>query len=374
MYFYVLALALSCLGLGKPCVASRCVALPCVALPLRCLALRCLCVALRCVALPLRCLALHRVALRCLGKPCLALEAWHAYPCTQPARIMHEACAQHAGSLGMSCLGLAMPCLALHCIGISCLGLCTPCLAMPCLALACRGLGMSCLGLGIAPFKAFRESEAIGSLGWRGLPCLGIAPDSRHSEKVRLLEAWHVGSLRASCTKPARSMSAACAQRAQSVDRIFGNLGLSCLGKPCLALACRALAFARLVLPCHAAPCLALPWHAVALALPHSRHFEKVRLLEAWPALACRQPARIMHEACAQHVGSVRVVLNLSAEFFETLSCLGMSAACAQHAENVDLSFQTLSNPIFVQISPHNKLPIIKSMIFRAFSNLQNDF
>ena len=36
-------------------------------------------------------------------------------------------------------------------------------------------------------------------------------------------------------------------------------------------------------------PCLALPWHAVALAcralalaLPHSRHFEKVRLLEAW--------------------------------------------------------------------------------------------
>jgi hypothetical protein len=138
---------------------------------------------------------------------------------TLSCHVSHAACAQHA------CRGLDMSCL---------------------------GLGMSCLGLGIAPFKAFRESEATGSLECRGLPCLGIAPNSRHSEKVRLLEAWH-----------------------------------------------------------------------------------------AYP---CTQPARIV------------------------------PAACAQHAASVGRIFRTLSNPIFIEISPHNKLPIIKSMIFRTFSNLQNDF
>ena len=203
-------------------------------------------------------------------------------------------------------------------------------------------------------------------------------------------------SLLALCTKPARSVSAACAQRAESVDRIFGNLVMPCLARSMLkisteffqTLACHA--FASLALPWHvvpwplhalcclamprlASPCLALPCHAVglacralALALPHSRHFEKVRLLEAWHAYPCTQPARIMHKACAQRANSVgRIFRNLVGS---------LRAACAQHAEIVDRSFQTLSNPIFIEISPHNKLPIIKSTIFRAFSNLPNDF
>ncbi|CAL8989123.1 unnamed protein product [Prunus brigantina] len=77
---------------------------------------------------------------------------------------------------------MAWPCLALACHA----------LALACRALAWRGLGMAwpwhglaltCLALpwhvvpwlGIAPFKAFRESEAIGSLAWRGLPCVGMS-------------------------------------------------------------------------------------------------------------------------------------------------------------------------------------------------------
>ena len=101
-------------------------------------------------------------------------------------------------------------------------------------------------------FKPFRESEAIGSLACLalarvgmsclglGMPCLGlgIAPFKafRESEAIGSL-AWR-------------------------------GLGMPCLGlRHALALACLGL----------------------ALALPHSRHFEKVRLLEAWHgvALAC---------------------------------------------------------------------------------------
>jgi hypothetical protein len=95
---------------------------------------------------------------------------------------------------------------------------------------------------------------------------------------------------------------------------------------------------------------------------PHSRHFEKVRLLEAWHAYPCTQPARIMHATCAQ---PVRSMPKMSTEFFKpchamacTQAARSMPALCAQHAgilraacrqcaENVHVIFQTLSNPIF---------------------------
>ena len=55
---------------------------------------------------------------------------------------------------------------------------------------------------------------------------------------------------------------------------------LPCLALACLALPCVGMSCLGLDMPCLALPCLAL-----ALALPHSRHFKKVRLLEAWHAL-----------------------------------------------------------------------------------------
>ena len=106
--------------------------------------------------------------------------------------------------LALACRALALACLALALalphsrhfekvrlleawrgIGMPCLGLLWHVVPWPWhwhgVALACLGLDLPWhvvpwLGLGIAPFKAFRESEAIGSLAWRGLgmPCLGL--------------------------------------------------------------------------------------------------------------------------------------------------------------------------------------------------------
>ena len=50
-----------------------------------------------------------------------------------------------------------------------------------------------------------------------------------------------------------------------------------------LALPCRGFGLSCLALPCCA---LALACLGLALALPHSRHFDKVRLLEAWHGVA----------------------------------------------------------------------------------------
>ena len=54
-------------------------------------------------------------------------------------------------------------------------------------------------GLGIAPFKAFRESEAIGSLAWRGLGLLWhVVPWHWHGVALHALALtclalrWHV--------------------------------------------------------------------------------------------------------------------------------------------------------------------------------------
>ena len=74
--------------------------------------------------------------------------------------------------LALPCRGLDMPCLALlwHVVALACLAL--PCLALPCLSMAYRGFGFACRAFPwhCSPFKTFRESEAIGCLGWRGLP------------------------------------------------------------------------------------------------------------------------------------------------------------------------------------------------------------
>ena len=80
------------------------------------------------------------------------------------------------------------------------------------------------LGLGQAPFKAFRESEAIGNLAWCGIgmPCLALACRALALACLALALRWHV------------------------------------LFWPCLALALACLALA---LACLALACLALPWH-----------------------------------------------------------------------------------------------------------------
>ena len=72
-------------------------------------------------------------------------------------------------------------------------------MAWPWLALACRALALACLGIGIAPFKAFRESEAIGSLAWRGLGLLWhVVPWHWHGVALHALALtclalrWHV--------------------------------------------------------------------------------------------------------------------------------------------------------------------------------------
>ena len=84
------------------------------------------------------------------------------------------------------------------------------------------------LSLAIAPIKLFRESEAIGSLAWRGLGLALALPQSSYFEKVRLLEAWH-------------GVASACL----GLDMPCVGFGLPCLG---LALAL---------------PCFALRWHVV---------------------------------------------------------------------------------------------------------------
>ncbi|KAI5341522.1 hypothetical protein L3X38_009397 [Prunus dulcis] len=130
-------------------------------------------------------------------------------------------------ALALPCRGFGLSCLALPCcaLALACLGLALACLGVPwpwhaltvlshVVAFACLGLDMLCLGLALVllpiQFKPFRESEAIGSLAWRGLglrwhvvpwpwravalACRALAlalPHSRHFEKVRLLEAWH---------------------------------------------------------------------------------------------------------------------------------------------------------------------------------------
>ena len=134
-------------------------------------------------------------------------------------------------------------------------------------------------------FKAFRESEAIGSLA-----CLGMSAACAH----------HARSLRAACRPRARSVLHLSTEFLKTLAcHALASLALASLALCCLALACRGLGIAP---------------------------FKAFRESEAIGSLACRQRARIMHEACAQHVGSVRTVLNLSAEFLETLACRALAS------------------------------------------------
>ena len=119
-------------------------------------------------------------------------------------------------------------------------------MAWPWLALACRALALACLGIGIAPFKAFRESEAIGSLAWRGLGLLWhVVPWHWHGVALHALALtclalrWHV-VLGLGVPWPWHALP-------------WPWHALPCvgmrLGMPCLALACLALAW---------------PWHCKA--------------------------------------------------------------------------------------------------------------
>ena len=243
-------MALACLGLDMLCLDLALVLLPIQFKPFR-----------ESEAIgSLACLALARVGMSCLGlgMPCLGLGI-------APFKAFRES--EAIGSLAWR--GLGMPCLGLrwhvvpwpwhalawpwHCPiqGISRkLGYWKLGMAWPWLALACRALALACLGIGIAPFKAFRESEAIGSLAWRGL---GLR--------------WHV---------------------------VLG------LGVPwpwhALASACLALALACLALRWHA------PWHALAwLGLGIARHFESEAIgsLTWQHALPCvGMPRRAVALAC----------------------------------------------------------------------------
>ena len=156
-----------------------------------------------------------------------------------------------------------------------------------------------------------RPSLALAAaFAWHALPCLALP--------------WHVvpwPCIALPCLGLAMPWPLH-ALRCHAVPRLAPRRampGLACLG---------------IALPCRALPCLA-PRHA--LALPQSRHFEKVRLLEVWDGLAwhaypCTQPARIMHEACAQRAGSLLI---LSTEFFKNLSCHGLHAGCRHAARSL---------------------------------------
>ena len=179
--------------------------------------------ALPCVALPWHAVALALPHSRHSEKVRL-LEAWHVgsvrASCTKPARSMSAACAQCSiCRQNFWKPWLVVPWQALPFLGMSCLGLCTPCVALPCLALPC--LALACRGLGIAPFKAFRESEAIGSLACLGMSaacahharslCAACRQRARSAQSVgrifrNLVMPWHVGRLRAACAQAARSM------------------------------------------------------------------------------------------------------------------------------------------------------------------------
>ena len=166
---------------------------------------------------------------------------------------------------------------------------------------------------------------------------------------------------------------------------------LPCLALACLALPCVGMSCLGLDMPCLALPCLAL-----ALALPHSRHFKKVRLLEAWHALPWHVlpwhvvpwHALAWHfvpwHALAWHalpwhfvpwhalpwhgLGIAPQSRHFESEAIGSLTChccpaLGIAAhSMPTYAHsmptNVDRIFQTLSNPFFIEISSHNKLPI----------------
>ncbi|CAB4309057.1 unnamed protein product [Prunus armeniaca] len=76
----------------------------------------------------------------------------------------------------------------------------------------------------------------------------------------------------------------------------------------------------------------------VALALPHSSHFEKVRLLEAWHARSLQRtgPAAFlsnrapMHEACAHHVQFKMLPCHALPKMLPCvgMSCLGLGMPC----------------------------------------------
>ena len=125
---------------------------------------------------------------------------------------------------------------------------------------------MPWLGLGIAPFKAFRESEAIGNLAWCGIgmPCLALACRALALACLALALRWHV------LPWPWHALRWHV---------------LPCLG---IGIARHVESEAIGILTCHALPCLALrwhvllwPWHALALAC--------LALAWHWHCKACRE-------------------------------------------------------------------------------------
>ena len=137
---------------------------------------------------------------------------------------------------------------------------------------------------------------------------------------------------------------------------------------PCLGLRWHVVPW-----PWHALACLGLdmPCLGLALALPHSRHFKKVRLLEAWHALPWHVlPWHVVpwHALPWHGLGIAPQSRHFESEAIGSLTChccpaLGIAAhSMPTYAHsmptNVDRIFQTLSNPFFIEISSHNKLPI----------------
>ena len=125
-------------------------------------------------------------------------------------------------------------------------------------------------------------------------------------------------ALRAACAQQARSVRTSCAQRARSLRTASAQRGYSKL----------VLAF-----------------------LEHSEH------------TPCAHPLHSVRASFAQLARSVRNVERAAfAKLVLPRRARSLRAACRQHARsslsNVDRIFQTLSNPIFIELSSHNKKTI----------------
>ena len=185
-----------------------------------------------------------------------------------------------------------------------------------------------------------------------------LCSHSRHSDKVTCLRELTMSWLRSASDKIFRNLSchALRAQPAQSMRaQIFPKLVLPCLARSMrtastqrahiLRAACAQLAHsiraARLFETCLGSPCAQRAYTMRASFAQRARILRTAcaqraqcrarSLRETCPAEARAQPARSMQAACAQHAGSF---------------------------SNVDRIFQTLSNPIFIELSSHNKKTI----------------
>ena len=288
------------------------------------------------------------VAYTKLFKPCLA----------SPLPCVALACRGHGLDMPCQtrafvfrCLGMPCPCPR-HAVPNSCLCLPLPWHALPfipsasaCIALPFTPSAFSCVALPFTP----------SAFSCVGMPCLTLpflCSHSRHSDKVTCLRELTMSWLRSASDK--------------NDDKIFRNLSCHALrAQPAQSM--RAQIFPKLVLPClarsmrTASTQRAHILRAACAQLAHS--IRAARLFETCLGIPCAQRAYTMRASFAQLARSVRNVERAAfAKLVLPRRARSLRAACRQHARssfsNVDRIFQTLSNPIFIDISSHNKKTI----------------